>query len=73
MSAVTLAQAQAQLAAYLEAERKVLDNQSYVIGTRAFTLANLSEVRKGIGYWSSLVDQLQRGGVRIRGAVPSCT
>lgn len=72
MSAVTLAQAQDQLAAYLEAERKALDHQSYVIGTRAFTFADLAEIREGIRYWSLQVNQLKRGGIRVRGAVPAC-
>jgi hypothetical protein len=34
------------LALYLEAEARILRRQSYTIGDRTFTLANLAEVRR---------------------------
>lgn len=39
---------QVRLARYLEAERKVLLNQSYTIGTRTLTRVDLPFIRKGI-------------------------
>ena len=37
-----------RLKMYLEAERVVLTGQSYTIGNRSLTRANLSEIRKAI-------------------------
>ncbi len=45
----------ARLAAYLEAERAILQSQSYVIGDRQLTRANLKEVQAEI---SDLLAQL---------------
>ena len=42
-----------RLKLYLECEKKILINQSYVIGSRTFTRADLEDVRKVI---SDLID-----------------
>ena len=48
MAGITLAYAQEQLDLYLAAERAVLNNQSYSIGDRTLTRANLVDIQKGI-------------------------
>jgi len=67
MAGITLGQAEARLDAYMTAEEKVLNNQSYSIEGRSMTRADLSEIREGIKYWNDLVAQLGAGsGRRIR-------
>lgn len=66
MPRITLAQAEAQLASYLEAETAVLSGQAYSIGGRSLTRANLAQIREGISYWDSKVKSLTRGGIRVR-------
>ena len=50
-----------RLARYLEAEKAVLMGQSYTIGTRTLTRADLSTIRAAI-------DDLIAGGVQLVGA-----
>lgn len=49
-----------RLKMYLEAERRVLCGQSYTIGNRQLTRANLAEIRKAI-------DDLVESGATIDG------
>ncbi|KRB73452.1 DUF6148 family protein [Noviherbaspirillum sp. Root189] len=58
MAGITLAQAQAQLDAYLAAEIAVLANQSYEISGRKFTRADLASIQLGIETWSNRVSLL---------------
>lgn len=44
---------------WLEAESEVAINQSYTIGGKSFTRANLAEIRKQIEYWSNKVAELE--------------
>lgn len=60
MSGITLAQAQAQLAAYLKAEETVLTGQSYEIAGRKLTRANLADIQLGIATWNQRVANLSR-------------
>lgn len=55
---ITLAIAEARLALYLAAETKVLSSQSYELGDRKLTRADLKEIREGLAYWQSHVDRL---------------
>lgn len=57
-SGYTLAQAEAQLAAYLAAETAVLSGQSYEIAGRSLTRANLVAIQAGIQLWNGRVQQL---------------
>lgn len=66
MPGITLAQAEAQLSAYLAAETAVLSGQAYSIGGRSLTRASLREIRDGIALWDRRVKQLTRGGLRVR-------
>lgn len=74
MAGITLAQAEAQLALYLEAEAKVLANQSYEIAGRKLTRANLAEIQAGIKTWNDRAVTLggrSSGRGRSRTIVPA--
>ncbi|MBQ3444671.1 MAG: hypothetical protein II968_01175 [Selenomonadaceae bacterium] len=59
----------ARLEVYLEAERKILLGQSYKIGSRELTRANLSDVRAAIESISEQIDSMERPAGRIRPVV----
>ena len=59
MAGITLKIAQKHLDAWLEAEMAVTNAQSYTIGSRTMTKANLAEIRKAIEYWSNKVAELE--------------
>lgn len=48
-----------RLELYYEAERKVLRGQSYTLGNRQLTRANLSEIRKAIKDLENELEQLE--------------
>lgn len=56
---ITLETAQKHLDMWLEAESAVAINQSYSIGGKSFTRANLAEIRKQVEYWSNKVAALK--------------
>ena len=70
---ITLAIAVARLEQYLAAEAKVLGSQSYEMGDRKLTRADLKEIREGLVYWQGHVDRLNpnppsaRAVGRVRG------
>lgn len=74
MAGITLAQAEAQLTAWINASTAVAAGQSYSIssgsGSRSLTRANASEIREQIKFWQGMVLQLDRGGIRVRGGTP---
>lgn len=73
MASAELTQAQTMLAAYIAAEQAVLTGQSYTIGQRSLTRANLSEIRKGRNDWQAAVNRLVNGsgqGPRVTRIVP---
>lgn len=55
---ITLEQAKTHLKAWLDAELAVSTAQSYTIGSRTLTRANISEIRKQIEYWQNKYDEL---------------
>ena len=59
----------ARLEVYLEAERKILLGQSYKIGSRELTRANLADVRAAIESISEQIDSMERPAGRIRPVV----
>jgi hypothetical protein len=67
-----LVEAQQMYASYLEAERTILQGQSYSIGDRTLTRADLSEVQKGRQFWAGQVCALASGktGIRLRRVIP---
>lgn len=60
MAGFTLAQAQQQLDRYMAAETAVLTGQSYTIGDRQLTRANLKAIQDGIVLWNDRVQDLTR-------------
>jgi hypothetical protein len=68
---ITLERAQQHLQAWLDAELKVsLKGQSYTLGSRTLTYANLPEIRKQIEFWNSKVAvcKIQESGKTVRRA-----
>ncbi len=75
MAAISLETAKKHLEMWLEAESEVAINQSYTIGGKSFTRANLGEIRKQIEYWSNKVQALEniakrKGRNRVYRVVP---
>lgn len=75
MAGITLETAQKHLDAWLEAELTVTTGQSYTIGSRVLTRANLTEIRNAIDYWNKKVIALDNttkagGRNRVRRVVP---
>ena len=72
---ISLEIAKKHLDAWLTDELEVTTHQSYTIGSRSLTKANLSEIRQQIEYWRNQVARLEniekRGGRnRVFRAVP---
>lgn len=75
MAAISLETAKKHLEMWLEAESEVAINQSYTIGGKTFTRANLGEIRRQIEYWSNKVQALEniakrKGRNRVYRVVP---
>ena len=75
MAGITLETAKRHLDAWLEAEIAVTNAQSYTIGSRVMTKADLEEIRKTIDYWNNKVAELEAvakygGRNRAKRAVP---
>lgn len=75
MAGITLETAKRHLDAWLEAEIAVTNAQSYTIGSRVMTKADLEEIRKTIDYWNNKVAELESvakygGRNRAKRAVP---
>ncbi len=60
MAGITLETARQHLEMWLEAEAAIATSQSYTIGTRSLTRANLKEVRDQIKYWENKVVKLEK-------------
>jgi hypothetical protein len=58
MAGITLAQAEARLQEYLNAEAAVLSKQSYTIAGRTLSRANLKEIQTGIEIWDRRAKEL---------------
>ena len=70
---ITLDQARQMLQTYLDAELKVLSGQSYSIGGRTLTRADLAAIRAGRDEWQKKVDSLENAkapAIRLYGGVP---
>lgn len=59
MSGYSLSTAQQHLQAWLNAELAVTAAQSYTIGTRSLSKANLGEIREQIKFWQNEVARLE--------------
>lgn len=73
MAGITLAQAEAKLTTWLDAEDKVAAGQEYSIGARRLKRADLADVREQVKFWDGKVKELSRGtsGMRVRGGTPT--
>lgn len=60
MAGITLKEARKHLKIWLDAENEIATSQSYTIGTRSLTRANLKEVRNQIKYWENKVNELEK-------------
>lgn len=72
MAGITLAQAEAQLSLYLDAEAKILAGQRVRIGDKDITRADLEFVQKGIDFWQGRVTKLARTttGIAVKQVIP---
>jgi hypothetical protein len=65
MSAITLEQAQAKLAAWMAADDALILGQNYTIDQgnvrRVITRADAAEIRNNINYWRREVERLSKG------------
>jgi len=69
MAGITLAQAEARLQSYLDAEAKVLAGQKVEIDGQALTRANLEQIQRGIDTWNARVITLSQAASGRRRAV----
>ena len=73
MAGITLAQAEARLQQYLDAEAKVLAGQRVSIDGQDLTRANLADIQGGIDAWNARVRSLSAtasGRTRMRTIAP---
>ncbi|MDF9845548.1 MULTISPECIES: DUF6148 family protein [unclassified Paenibacillus] len=66
MPRYTLEVAQEHLNSWLDAELALSTGQSYTIGTRSLTRANLADVMAQIKYWQRQVDECLRQAAGLR-------
>jgi hypothetical protein len=64
MAAITLEQAREHLDIWLEAETEIAASQSYKIGPRSLTRADLKEVRNQTKFWQGKVNELENVSTR---------
>ncbi|MCT4662058.1 MAG: DUF6148 family protein [Tissierellales bacterium] len=68
---MNLQTAQRMLDKWIEAEEKVMSGQSYSMGSRSLTHANLNEIGNRIKFYQREVGKLKnRGRSRVRYVVP---
>lgn len=72
MSGVTLERAKQMLDRWLEAEIAVTTGQSYKIGTRSLTRADMKAIRAAQQFWQNEIAKIESGrrGARVMRAVP---
>lgn len=66
MPGITLAQAEAKLATWMEADERVATGQSYSIGGRSLSRVDAAEIRERIDYWDAKVKQLSASASGLR-------
>jgi hypothetical protein len=69
MAGLTVEQAEAQLALWLDADAKVSQRQQWTHQGRMFTAADAGEIRANIEFWDKQCNRMARGGPRVRGAI----
>ena len=71
MAGITLAQAEAKLSSWMDAEDAVATGQSYSIAGRSLSRADLGQIGERIDFWQKKVTKLTRGGIGIKGGTPT--
>ena len=66
MAWITIEEARTNLQLWLEAEKAIASAQSYRIGNRQLTRADLAAVIKRIAYWQDVLADLEAGGEGIK-------
>lgn len=66
MAWITIEEAKNNLKLWLDAEKAIATAQSYRIGNRQLSRADLGEVTKRISYWRDVVADLENGGLGIK-------
>ena len=63
--------AKEMVAGWIEAEKAIMTGQSYKIGNKTLTRADLRAVRESIKYWQDEVDRFdKRSRIRVQQIVP---
>ena len=72
MAGITLVQAEARLALYLDAEAKVLAGQEVWVDGERMRRADLEMIQRGVSLWEGRVQRLANptGGLRVREVIP---
>ena len=67
---ITRAYAESQLHIWLDAQTAVASGQSYTIGRRTLTRANLKDILAMIDYWEAKLEMMDGQSPRARRVVP---
>jgi hypothetical protein len=70
MAGITLAQAEAKLALWMEADDKVAKGQSYSIAGRSLSRADAKLIQENIKFWNDQVKKLTEGGMNVTAVTP---
>jgi hypothetical protein len=70
MAGITLAEAEAKLAIWMEADDKVASGQSYSIGGRSLSRADAEKIQGNIKFWDRKVKELTNGGIKVVAVTP---
>ena len=70
MAGITLAQAEAKLALWMEADDKVARGQAYSIGGRSLSRADARLIQENIDKWEARVIRLTNGGIKVVAITP---
>lgn len=69
--AQTIIEKKTRLLAYNTAELRVLQNQTYSVEDRSFSMADLGDIQKMIKSLEAEISRLESGGVRVQYIVPT--
>lgn len=64
MAGITLPIAQAQFDTWLAANTAIAAGQSFEMGDRKLTRANLGDVQRQLEFWNQQIQRLSQGGMR---------
>jgi hypothetical protein len=70
MAGITLAESEAKLVLWMEADDKVASGQSYSIGGRSLSRADAKMIQENIKFWDRKVKELSDGGIKVIAVTP---